>query len=109
MPVCAWGEMRASVDRLVWVIREADNVYRSCIAGLSSARSAQPSVRVLFAHPIAHFLFPSCVSPTQEESGGYFDDVISAFESHDMVGQTLPWGPMSIFKDMKPSESDDGV
>eukprot|EP00123_Amoebidium_parasiticum_P006934 comp17757_c0_seq1/m.17769 comp17757_c0_seq1/g.17769 ORF comp17757_c0_seq1/g.17769 comp17757_c0_seq1/m.17769 type:complete len:272 (-) comp17757_c0_seq1:98-913(-) len=50
----------------------------------------------------------SLVGTVQEETGGYFKDVINIMRSNEFVKNTLPWGYLSANYCMPPDQSDDG-
>ncbi|CAG9855313.1 unnamed protein product [Phyllotreta striolata] len=50
----------------------------------------------------------SIVGTAPEEVGGYFPDLLSMLEENNFLQLTMPWGPLSICDQMKPTESNDG-
>ncbi|KAJ8923618.1 hypothetical protein NQ315_010197 [Exocentrus adspersus] len=50
----------------------------------------------------------SIVGTAHEEVGGYFPDLLSLLEANQFLELTMPWGPLSICNQMKPTESNDG-
>ncbi|KNC86446.1 hypothetical protein SARC_01402 [Sphaeroforma arctica JP610] len=50
----------------------------------------------------------SLVGTIQEETGGYFPDVIDMLKANPFLRPTLPWGKLSSLHHMTPTESDDG-
>jgi hypothetical protein len=45
----------------------------------------------------------------QEENGGYFADILDLLKKDPFLALTLPWGELSVLKDMHPHKSDDGA
>lgn len=50
----------------------------------------------------------SIVGTAHEEVGGYFPDLLDLLEENYFLKMTMPWGPLSILDQMKPTESNDG-
>jgi hypothetical protein len=50
----------------------------------------------------------SIVGTAHEEVGGYFPDLLDMLESNNFLKLTMPWGRLSICRDMKRTESNDG-
>ncbi|EFA12813.1 lysine-specific demethylase 9 [Tribolium castaneum] len=50
----------------------------------------------------------SIVGTAHEEVGGYFPDLLDMLEANHFLKLTMPWGRLSICRDMKRTESNDG-
>ncbi|KAF7273751.1 hypothetical protein GWI33_013569 [Rhynchophorus ferrugineus] len=50
----------------------------------------------------------SIVGTAHEEVGGYFPDLLDLLEDNYFLKMTMPWGPLSILDQMRPTESNDG-
>nr|XP_023027281.1 round spermatid basic protein 1-like protein [Leptinotarsa decemlineata] len=50
----------------------------------------------------------SIVGTAHEEVGGYFPDLLALLEENQFLNLTMPWGPLSICDQMKPTDSNDG-
>ena len=55
--------------------------------------------------PLNHI---SLVGTVSEETGGYFEDLITLLEQSPVLARSLPWGCLSQLELSQPTESDDG-